>query len=167
MNFSLTPKVIVRILIYEYVGLFGLALAVAGFLRVTTPFLMDAVIEVGTSLIGVFLLIAVAQAEWKLLKGTAKKIFYSQRLVLLAAIVTVLLVILIPFLGLPPLIAFVFAAGLEFGSLLLRIVDTVFSGKLGLDWVGTVFVAIPWVFQFIFVAEIISWIQSQTSLKEI
>ena len=165
---KITPRRVINIIVLEYTGLFGLAVFIAGFMRSATPFLIDTFTEIAIALLGLFLFLGVAQAQIKLIRSKGNRVTKSGKLpgypgdILIIAFVLMIVVMFgLQRLGLPNIVTMILAAGAEFGSLLLRVVDITFRNKFDLDWVGVFFAGIPWLFQFVFMAEVTNLISGK------
>ena len=163
---KITHRRVVTVILLEYAGFFGVAVFISGFMRSATPFLTDTFIEIAIALIGLFLFLGVVQTEIKLIRGnrgtkSGKLPGYPGDILIIAFVLMIVVMFGLQRLGLPNIVTMILAAGAEFGSLLLRVVDITFRNKFDLDWVGVFFAGIPWLFQFVFMAEVTNLISGK------
>lgn len=145
-----------------YLIVFGVALSFSGILRITPPFWMDAIIEIGFSMIGSMITMG-AIIAYKNKKSSKHPRSKDVQRVLMAIGISVALVALVqssynPF---PNIFAFIFTAGIQFGSMMVTVVKSVLTGRFGVPHIGSFFSLIPWLFQFWLIHELVLWIQTR------
>ena len=149
--------------IYDYVALFGLALMIAAIVRAASPFWVDVITETAIAVIGMFFVFGALKNGIRTLNAKGHvKLTSKQKHIVFWSIVTTLIILIgdavHAFAVLPTLVQLILTAGVQIGTFLLSIISSVFGGKWGLDWVAVLFEPIKWIFQFVIMREVVTWV---------
>jgi len=145
-----------------WIGLFGLAVFISAFIRSASPSLFSMATEIAISFIGLLLFWWGIRTLRSKQKTTGFKTKWKP---ILTAIILTFLIFLAVVVGwasyVPMLLTLVITAGFQFGSFLLKVVSSVFSGKFNLPFFALLYQPLPWLFQILFIHLIISWIKDK------